>query len=136
MRGKTDLTDREKIEEKIRMEERHLKEMVELALECPDPRNFPEPWRQIFAQAVLPPNRRGRLDNEHAKGLRLLGFFYPGKNTIERIPDWILEAVKHRDPSLGRSAERIRADMLRILEHKTRKYLQETKPDGPDGKED
>lgn len=120
------MTDREKIEEKIRIEERHLREMVELALddlECPDPRDFPEPWRQIFAQAVLPPNRRGRLDNEHAKGLRLLGFLYPGKNTIERIPDWILEAVKNRDPSLGRSAERIRADMLRILQHRTRKPL-------------
>lgn len=110
----SDLSEkRASIEAKILTEEAHLKKMVELSSSGTDPETWEQPWKTLFAMAVLPDYPR--LDSEHGKGLRLLSSFYKGKNTMERIPAWILILSKQGDRSLVRSAERVRADLPNIL---------------------
>ena len=82
------------------------------------PDQWPEPLRQIFAQACLAHVRshlpvRPVLGIEHAKGLRLSGVFWPGCTTLERLPQWITDAASLRQ----------RKKDLEILAEHTRQHL-------------
>ena len=74
----------------------------------------------MFAQAVVP-FRDSRSLIESRKGLRLLGYFYPGLTTFDRIPGWIRGEIKNRDPKEERTAERLRADIPKSCMVKKRK---------------
>lgn len=84
-----------------------------------DPEQWSEPYRQVFAQAVLPvlreiPNRLPIPRLEHVKGVRLMHHFYPDRRaTLESIPTWIVQAAnkEHRDPQWETAAERVRHDL-------------------------
>lgn len=112
-------------------EQRILDEMICLLRTIPDPQEWPEPYRQIFAQAILPflrypPGSIPRLGREHAKGLLLMAMVYGGRAVVERIPAWILRAARKgsRDPELERTAERVRHNLARVFK------LRKGKPDG------
>lgn len=82
------------------------------------PDQWPPLLRQVFAQAALPrsqsaPGRLPGLTLEHAKGLKLYRYFYPGRLTIESLPQWITGS--ERDPCLERSAERARHNLVRRI---------------------
>jgi len=90
------------------------------------PDHWPEPLRQIFAQACLAhvcPRFpiRPVLGLEHAKGLRLAGAVWPGCTTLERLPQWVREAasVQRRNPDLEILAEHTRQH----LTHEVRKRV-------------
>ncbi len=102
------------IEGKIFIEELHLKKMVDLSLSGTDPEAWENPWKILFAMSVLP-NYSRPDEIENAKGMRLLSTFYNDKNTLEQIPDWILVLSKQGEKELVRSAERVRADLPKIL---------------------
>ena len=89
--------------------------MVDLWEKRIPPDQWPEPLRQIFAQACVPHVRshlpvRPVLGIEHAKGLRLVGLFWSGRTTIERLPEWVTEAasLRHRNPDMEILAEHTR----------------------------
>lgn len=71
--------------------------------------------RQIIAQACLAPSRNGHLTVEHGKGLVLMAVLYHGARTFECAPQWIVEYAKERDWSVERQAERVRADLVKLL---------------------
>jgi hypothetical protein len=86
------------------------------------PNQWPEPLRQIFAQACLAHVRsnlavRPVLGLEHAKGLRLAGRMWAGCTTLERLPLWVREAAsaKHRNPDLEILAEHTRQHLTREM---------------------
>ena len=96
-----------------------IREMADLLDEQISPEQWPEPLRQIFAQACLPHVQsrmkvRPVLGIEHAKGLRLAGRIWLGCTTIERLPQWIHEAAlpKNRDSDLEILAEHVRHHLL------------------------
>lgn len=96
-----------------------IRAMIELSRLNP-PELWPEPYRQIFAQAVLPAcsrlDRHGQrsIGVEHAKGLSLLRHFYFVKRTtLDRIPLWIVRA--ECKPELNRSAENVRQNLSRRI---------------------
>ena len=86
------------------------------------PEEWPEPLRQIFAQACWPHViSRTRwiptLGVEHAKGLLLAGHFWRGATTYERLPGWVrLAAAKSRRiPDYETLAEHVRQHLLGAL---------------------
>ncbi len=86
------------------------------------PNQWPEPLRQIFAQACLAHVRsnlavRPVLGLEHAKGLRLAGRMWAGCTTLERLPLWVREtaSAKHRNPDLEILAEHTRQHLVREM---------------------
>ena len=86
------------------------------------PDKWPEPLRQIFAQACLAhvrsnPAVRPVLGLEHAKGLRLAGRMWTGCTTLERLPLWVRKAAsaKHRNPDLEILAEHTRQHLQREM---------------------
>ena len=111
---------REDLDALVAREDQIVKEIVELALDGVLPENFPPPYRKMFAQAVVP-FRDSRSRIESRKGLRLLGYFYPGQTTFERIPGWIRDEIKNRAPKEERTAERLRADIPKSCMVKKRK---------------
>lgn len=106
-------------------EQRVMEEMSRLLRSAPDPEHWPEPYRQIFAQAVLPalreaPGKAPVLRLEHAKGLRLMFRVYGGQGrraTVESIPAWIVQAARkdRRDPRWERMAERVRHNLRLVI---------------------
>lgn len=95
-----------------------IKKMADLWEQRIPPNRWPEPLRQIFAQACVPHVRshlsvRPILGLEHAKGLRLAGLFWQGCTTLERLPEWVTEAA---------SLRRRNSDLEILAEH-TRQHL-------------
>jgi hypothetical protein len=96
--------------------------MADLWDEQVPPEQWPEPLRQIFAQACLA-RVRSRLPVrtmpglEHAKGLRLAGRMWIGCTTFERLPLWVREAAsaEHRNPDLEVLAEHTRHHLAREM---------------------
>ena len=79
------------------------------------PDQWPSPLKQIFAQACVPYvrsrlNVRPLLGAEHTKGLLLVGTFWPGCTTLERVPDWVRELSR---PGMRDSELEILADHIR-----------------------
>lgn len=112
----------------LREEESHLVALVSLWRSGEDPVDWPDPYRQIFAQSCIPhvrrfPGRRPSLTREHAKGLRLAGRMWLGKTTFERLPLWVREAARpeKRDPRWERMAERTRHNLVRRVEMAARR---------------
>jgi hypothetical protein len=97
---------------------------------------WPEPLRQIFAQACLA-HVRSRLavrtvpGLEHAKGLRLAGKMWIGCTTFERLPLWIREAasVEHRNPDLEVLAEHTRHHLGREISKRRRATSRHDEPE-------
>lgn len=98
-----------------------LSQMIDLLDAGQHPESWPEPLCQIFAQACVPTPRsleRGLRPTptlEHAKGLRLSGWIWPGKSTFERVPDWVTQRARARDPNLEVLAEHVRGHLVHIL---------------------
>ena len=112
----------------LREEESHLVALVSLWRSGKDPVDWPEPYRQIFAQSYIPPARHlpGRcliVTLEHTKGLRLAGCMWLGRTTLECLPLWVREAAHHekRDPRWERMAERTRHNLVRRVEMAARR---------------
>jgi hypothetical protein len=113
----------ENIAARMDQEQRILDEMLRLLRSSPDPQEWPAPYRQIFAQAVLPvvrevPGRVPVLRREHVKGVRLMLKVYKGhRATMERLPTWIVQAARkdRRDPRWERAAERVRHNLGRLI---------------------
>lgn len=99
---------------RIKVEDRTLRYVADLAASGVAPHDFPQPFRRFFALAIVPFRDSPSLI-ETRKGLRLLGVFYPGQTTVERIPGWIREEIKTRDRSDERMAERVRADLVKAF---------------------
>lgn len=76
-----------------------------------------------MAQAFVP--KDGPVNPEHAKGLRLMGLFYPGRTTFARVPEWTKEFLVDRDPDIEHIAERIRADMGKLIQYHREKIAKE-----------
>ena len=96
--------------------------MADLWARQVQPDQWPEPLRQIFAQACLAYIRsrlpvRPVLGIEHAKGLRLAGKMWPGCTTLERLPQWVREAAsaRSRNPELEILAEHTRQHLTREM---------------------
>ena len=104
----------------VERENRILREVADLLASGVRPEELPIPYRKMFAQAVIP-FRDSRSLIESRKGLRLLGSFFPGLTTFERIPGWIRQEVEARDPKEERTAERLRADLSRAFRIARRK---------------
>jgi len=108
------MDERKKVEQNILAEEKALKECMVLFKTGLDPANWPRLQRRYMAQAFVP--KDGPVNPEHAKGLRLMGLFYPGRTTFARVPEWAKEFLVDRDPDIEHIAERIRADMGKLIE--------------------
>ena len=103
---------RDELNALVERENRILRKVADLLASGIRPEELPAPYRKMFAQAVIP-FRDSRSLIESRKGLRLLGSFFPGLTTFERIPGWIRQEVEDRDSKEERTAERLRADLPR-----------------------
>ncbi len=117
------MDERKKVEQNILAEEKALKECMVLFKTGLDPANWPRLQRRYIAQAFVP--KDGPVNPEHAKGLRLMGLFYPGRTTFARVPEWTKEFLVDRDPDIEHIAERIRADMGKLIQYHREKIAKE-----------
>ena len=92
-----------------------LDQMVDLWENGVSPQDWPSRLRQIFAQACWPYVRPRLpippvLGRGHAKALLLVGVFWRGHATRERVPQWIkdLAAPSVRDQDLEILADHVR----------------------------
>ena len=99
-----------------------LNQMADLWQRGVSPQDWPPRLRQIFAQACWPNVRprlpvRPVLGQEHAKALLLVGIFWPGHTTLERVPEWIkdLAALDVRDQDLEILADHVRNHLGREI---------------------
>ncbi|WP_298446019.1 hypothetical protein [Ferrimicrobium sp.] len=86
------------------------------------PQDWPSRLRQIFSQACWPSVQprlpiRPVLSQEHAKALLLVGLFWRGHTTRERVPNWIkdLAAPSLRDQGLEILADHVRNHLGREI---------------------
>ena len=99
-----------------------LRQMVDLWENGVSPQDWSPRLRQIFAQACWPHVRsrlpiRPVLGREHAKALLLVGVFWRGHTTLERVPQWIkdLAAPSVRDQDLEILADHVRHHLGRDI---------------------
>jgi len=92
-----------------------LNQMADLWQYGVSPQDWPTRLRQIFSQACWPNVHprlpiRPVLGPEHAKALLLVGVFWPGHTTLERVPNWIKDLADPdvRDQELAIFADHVR----------------------------
>ena len=98
---------------RIELEEACLRTIMALYIKDPEPERWPVSCKKILAQAFIAPD--GRLDPEHAKGLRLMALFYPGKSTVLRAPVWVRNMLAYKTRTNEHLAERVRADLAKLI---------------------